>query len=413
MVEVPKQKSPPIPESTKSTSDEYLRRPSIKLLSKLVGIRSESGDEGEIADYIHTHLINNGIREESISRHKNNLVVRLGSADPDADVLLLDAHIDTVDIEPDDPLDARIENDRMYGRGGNDVKATAAVLISALLEANNDQELIQKLEANNQALYFTFTAEEEEGTNGMSSLINSGLLPKNIRAAIIAEPTGIGKDINGTKTARIGISERGREVFELKTVGVKAHSSRPYEGENAITKLIKDSYPVINWHEELSAQDPNAPTLEPTIIKGGKATNQLPDEATLVFDSRIPTGYDGESFEQMLQANLVHPDTIIRRTQERTLFPRSTPMDSPIIQLAQEVLRQDSIEPATYDRVAVSNATHLPPETHAIIIGLGEPEQSHTKNESVDLTQFPSAERFYSAIIKQAPDLLKKFSSKP
>lgn len=100
----------------------------VSLLQELVRIRSPYFEEAEITEFVHGWLNERGLdpeyhpvsEPEMTGFEGNNVLARLSGTDPEAPTLLLNAHMDTVQLVKawtEDPLSGRIENGRLYGQG--------------------------------------------------------------------------------------------------------------------------------------------------------------------------------------------------------------------------------------------------------------------------------------------------------
>jgi acetylornithine deacetylase len=137
--------------------------------------------------------------------------------------LALSGHVDVVPVDEDewshDPWDATVEDDRLYGRGSNDMLGGVA---SILVAYDALRELGVDLSGD---LTLQTTIEEEAGgPGGVLSALERGYRPD---AAVIPEPSGL---------PDIGMASAGVMYFRLTVPGRSAHAARGYEGVNAIGK---------------------------------------------------------------------------------------------------------------------------------------------------------------------------------
>lgn len=359
------------------------------LLSQMVGIPSESTHEERVSEFLGDYLTSKGLR---IGHHRFNIHVTIGSGKPDASTLLFVSHIDTVAATSSwtiDPYAPTVKEGRMYGLGSNDAKASIAAMVHALIDVNNS-DLPEELAKRNQTILFIAAAEEEiAGWNGFRGMVGS--FP-HIKAVIIGEPTSL----------RIGNSQRGREVIDLTTHGRSAHSSRPYEGVNAARKLVEELGNIFGWHKELFSDDPDAPTLEPTILKSGEKTNQLPDQAVATLDSRTTQKFSGALVLATMEEHKLHPDTTILCREQNSVAAKFTQEKSPLIVCVKRILEETGINPITYAYPSASDFAFVPSEVHGIILGPGDSDQSHQADESVDLQQVFIAQRVFSGIMRSS-----------
>ncbi len=200
--------------------------------------------------------------------------------------ILLMSHIDVVD-GPDELFIPRIKDNALYGRGSIDDKYAAAlslVLLKVYLKR------LKKTGKNQNDLPFgvLITADEEiGGANGACKA-----LPEIKAEFSIA--------LDGGSLQKIVTKEKGIVKLKLVARGKTAHGARPWLGENAIENLIND-FQLLKTKFELSSPDRWHRTLNFSRIKGGNATNQVPDYAEALFDIRYTENDDMEAIFQNIQ----------------------------------------------------------------------------------------------------------------
>ena len=200
--------------------------------------------------------------------------------------LALTGHLDTVGVEGmDDPFSARVEGDRMYGRGTCDMKAGVAAMVVAAeraVESGHDGDVVLAL-----------VADEEHGSAGcvavLDHLTEGGRLPD---ACLVGEPTWLD----------VIVAHRGFSAVEVELHGRAAHSSRPWEGVNAVTLLGRLLGAVEERDALLAAREPHPHaghgSLMATVVRGGTAPFTLAARASAIVERRtVP----GESLHAGLQ----------------------------------------------------------------------------------------------------------------
>ena len=173
----------------------------------------DGAGEREIASFVADWCLTEGLEVEILGDERPSVVaVKRGSGGGRS--LLLNGHLDTVGVTGmGAPFEARIEGDRLYGRGAYDMKgALAAILLAASDVTGLRGDVI-----------VTLVADEELASIGTEAVV------EHLRAdaAIVVEPTDL----------RVAIAHRGFVGFELETEGVAAHGSRPDLGVDAIAKM--------------------------------------------------------------------------------------------------------------------------------------------------------------------------------
>lgn len=254
-------------------------------LSELVSIPSvtENKQENENAlHYVESKLSHLGLhfRYKSFEGHPTLVITTKDTKTPD---LFLVSHIDVVP-GLEELFIPRIEGGKMYGRGAYDMKMAIACYILLM------QELKDRLPDLNLGIMLT-SDEEIGGMNGVKRLLEEGYAPK---LAIL--PDG-GFDWN--------FEEAAKGVLHLKITakGISAHSSRPWLGENAIEKLMKNLKDLTAYFEEKKKGD-YFPTANIGLIQGGKATNLIPDHAEAKVDIRYPPEMKEQNILEDLKALL-------------------------------------------------------------------------------------------------------------
>ena len=243
-----------------------LRGDPIALTAVLVDIPSESRQEARIADEVEAAL-----REQTngfeIIRHGNAVLARTNLGRPTR--ALLAGHLDTVPAA--DNLPSWRTGDELHGCGTVDMKSGDAVFLH--LAATLEEP------ARDLTLVFYDCEEIEAAANGLSRIERE--LPHWLDAdvAILGEPSGGYIEAGCQGTLRVVVT----------ATGTRAHSARPWLGDNAIHKLgaVLDRLAAYEarhvdidgcmYREGLSA----------VRIDGGIAGNVIPDWASVTVNFRF------------------------------------------------------------------------------------------------------------------------------
>jgi succinyl-diaminopimelate desuccinylase len=232
--------------------------------------------------------------------------------------VVLMSHVDVVDAS-DDLFVPRLKDDTLYGRGSIDDKY--AVALSLVLV----QKYLHQLHAkgqNQDDLPFgvVITADEEiGGINGAREAL------QQIKAEFCIA-------LDGGSLKKIVVKEKGIIRLKLTASGRSAHGARPWLGENAIENLI-DDYQVLKKYFALNAPDFWQRTLNFSRIKGGNATNQVPDTAEALFDIRYTENDDMEKIFLEIQGK-IKGELVVERKEP--LFEGG---DSPYLDLLLEIAK--------------------------------------------------------------------------
>ncbi len=202
------------------------------------------------------------------------LPVTLAEVGPESGpCVVLHGHVDVVPGHPDQ-FDARIDGERLVGRGAYDMKgALAAILL--VFAAMRDQDRVRV------RLGVVADEESEEDTErGSEHIVDSGFIGD---FAITGEPTNL----------QIGVEAKGVQAVRLLVSGRAAHGATPWEGDNAVLKALDvfrsiESLPFARQSSELF----DRPSINLGRIWGGDALNKVPDRCVIDVDIRYLPGQD-------------------------------------------------------------------------------------------------------------------------
>jgi succinyl-diaminopimelate desuccinylase len=233
--------------------------------AELVAIPSLSHDEGAMADLVETALRQCGWLE--VDRIGHNVVGRtsLGRAQR----LMVAGHLDTV--PPNNNTEPRLDGDTLWGLGSSDMKGGLAVMLD--LATSTPTPAVD--------LTWCFYACEEisRDDSGLVQLWHERPELLAADAAILGEPTGALVEAGCQGTLRVGVS----------LTGVRAHTSRPFMGRNAIHRLEPVLAAVAHWPSREVTLDgcTFAEQLQAVAVSGGVAANVVPDSASLTINFRF------------------------------------------------------------------------------------------------------------------------------
>jgi succinyl-diaminopimelate desuccinylase len=255
----------------------------VELTMAICDIESVSGNEAALAAEVETLL--SECAHLSVVRD-GNAVVASTNLNRSSRVVIA-GHIDTVPIANNLPTQLHhFEREQVIvGRGTVDMKAGVAVMLKLAVELENP----------NVDVTWVFYDNEEVASdlNGLGRLVRNR--PELIKGdfAVLCEPT----------SALIEGGCNGTIRIEVSATGKKAHSARPWMGENAIHKLA----PAL---EKLAAYEPQTlnvdgldyrESLNAVLATAGIATNVIPDQATLTVNYRFAPSRSGEEAEALMR----------------------------------------------------------------------------------------------------------------
>ncbi|MFD2101508.1 M20 family metallopeptidase [Flagellimonas iocasae] len=348
------------------------------------------GNEEEIARYVGGILESHGFAVDYPKYDEGRLhVIATKGLSNSIPPIVLTGHFDVVPLGDKTwsykPLEAVIENGKLFGRGSTDMKAAVAAMIIAAVESFEDQ-------APPGGVKLILTANEELGCLGAKSLCDVGYDIGAASAIIVGEPT----------SNLPYIAHKGGLYLTAKTFGVTAHSSMPELGDNAIYKAAR----AIAKIEKLkfdTEKDPNLgyPTINVGKIEGGLNLNSVPDKAEFTIDVRSTSKYKNKQALQKLREILGEEVTIEKMVD---LSAVSTDEDHPFIQKIYAICKFDPTQKnAKKAAPFLTDASVLTPWINAptVILGPGEPKMAHQTDEFCYVDKIHEAVDLYKKIIIQ------------
>jgi glutamate carboxypeptidase len=181
--------------------------------------------------------------------------------------ILLLAHIDTVFPTGTLAKMPFYEKDgKVFGPGVSDMKGGIVVALTALAALRETGKLVRPVT-------ILFTSDEEIGSGSSRALIEK--LAAQSDLVLVLEP---GLLDGSVKTWRKGVGE-----FTLRVRGLAAHAGGDHEkGRNAIEEI---SHQVLTIQKMTDYS--KGTTLNVGMIRGGIASNVIPDEASAEVDMRV------------------------------------------------------------------------------------------------------------------------------
>lgn len=278
----------------------------LSLAEQLISYDTSSEDGvHEAAGFIKGWLDSRGVEtEQGVCRGLP--VITAAHGDPGDPTVILHGHIDVVPAETGQFV-ARIEGDRMYGRGTYDMKAALAAMMLAL---PSDESPVPGLRV---VLAIVSDEESEEAENRGSSYL--------VRSAQSHSPSQFGPGmgltgdfaITGEPTnMHVGVAAKGVLALRLGVSGRAAHGSTPWLGDNAILRAVEmfrglESLPFARQSSELF----DRPSINLGRIWGGDALNKVPDYCAIDVDIRfLPEQDPAEIRQQVLGLNPASIETI-------------------------------------------------------------------------------------------------------
>ena len=324
------------------------------LYKQLVEINTtlSAGSCTDAAKAMAIHLKAAGLPEEDVHvivapnyPKQGNLVATLHGTAPNADAILLLAHLDVVEADREDwerdPFTLIEEDGYFYGRGTADDKAMAAIFVDAFMDF---KQTGYQPEATIK-LALTCGEETPYPFNGVEYLVNNH---RDLISAAFALNEGARGFLDSDGNRVFNGVQAGEKIYQDYRLEIRnpgGHSSRPvkdnaiYRLAIALTRLSSSSFPIefnattrgfFDRMSEIEAgqtaddmrailrnppdpdalaritEDPNynailRTTCVATMLDAGHAPNALPQRASANVNCRILPGHTQEEIRQTLE----------------------------------------------------------------------------------------------------------------
>lgn len=305
----------------------------VALASRLIGFETV-GPEGvlEAAGFVEGWLEARGI--EVATEEVRGLPVLKAEVGPeDAPTVVLHGHLDVVPGLPGQ-FEARVEGERLFGRGAYDMKGALAAMLAtaAALRESDDVRVRLGIVGDEES--------EEEAERGSDALVDGGFVGD---FAITGEPTDL----------QIGVEAKGVLALRLEVSGVAAHGATPWLGDNAVLKAHDvfrsiESLPFARHSSELF----DRPSINLGRILGGDALNKVPDRCAIDVDIRYLPDQDPETVLGQVREL---PDVEVKPLLHRP--PAVVDRHSPFVRcLSEAVSAHHEGEPMSVGRDGASDA---------------------------------------------------------
>lgn len=267
----------------------------LSLAEQLISYDTSSEDGvHEAAGFIKGWLDSRGVQtEQGVCRGLP--VITATHGDPDSPTVIFHGHIDVVPAEQGQ-FEARVEGDRLYGRGAYDMKAALAAMMLALPTDEDPVPGVQVVlgivsdeeseEAENRGSNYLVRDPGDSGPDGASG--GMGLTGD---FAITGEPTNM----------HVGVAAKGVLALRLSVTGRAAHGSTPWLGDNAVLRAVDlfrgvESLPFARESSELF----DRPSINLGRIWGGDALNKVPDFCAIDVDIRFLPHQDPATIREQI-----------------------------------------------------------------------------------------------------------------
>ena len=278
----------------------------------------------------------------------------------------------------------KLEGECVWGRGACEQKGSLAAMIAAIrfIGVNKVQ-----LPAN---LYFVVSTAGETG--------------RHDSLAHVLDHANLDADwciIDGPPEIQLG--NKGRIDVLVIVRGKQSHSSRPWEGINAIEgamQVLERLKPLMPYPEDKAHPELGKVSLTPNFIESfPKATHTIQSECRIMFDRRLLPGDDPEKAIQQIKDAVGKIEPFAIEVQPRDfMYPSEVEKDAEIVQALDHAIRTMLGQQPAYSFSTAANDTGLFNfrKIQAINYGARDIRFQHTDHDLVSINSVFNAAKVFS-----------------
>jgi acetylornithine deacetylase/succinyl-diaminopimelate desuccinylase-like protein len=347
-------------ESAKRIIERNLQYDEVKrLLVKLVQHASPQTEQLEaepqvlrlIRDVIKPELEQAGLHP-SIDE-KGNLVLRLNGRGNSGRLMLIGYAMNAAPSTMENPYSGAIvdgapyelDGECVWGRGACEQKGSLAAMMAAtrFIGAN-------KIELPADLYFVVSTAGETGRHDSLAYVLDHGKVKTDW--CIIDGPP------------EIQLGNKGRVDVLVTVRGKQAHSSRPWEGINAIEgamRVLEKLKPLMPFPEEKAHPELSKVTLTPNAIESfPKATHTIQGECRIMFDRRLLPGDDPKKAVQQMRDAIGKIEPFEIEIEPRDfMYPSEVGKDADVVQALDHSIRTMLGQQPAYSFSTAANDTGL------------------------------------------------------
>ena len=342
-----------------------------------------------IQETIKPELEKDGVRP--VIDDMGNLVATLKGAGPGKSLLLVSYAMNAAPATMQNPYSGeiidgtpyQIEGECVWGRGACEQKGSlAAMMMAVKVIARYQAELAADL------IFATSTAGETGRHLSVSHILSQNKIKTDW--GILDGPP------------QIQLANKGRIDILVSVKGKPTHSSRPWDGINAVqgaVKVLERLNPLMPYPSEKTHPELGQVSLTPTSIHSfPKATHTVPAECQILLDRRLLPGDDPTEAVQDLETAIgaIDPYGIEVRGEDFS-YPSEVSQDAEVVKaLGQSIRTMLGREPEYTFAAAALDAGFLNREgIQSVSYGPRDIRFQHTDHELVSVTDvFETAKVF-------------------
>lgn len=329
--------------------------------AKLLEIPSATSDIAKVndaVDLMHARLSAAGVACAVETAADGRKALYASTAPGKAQDYLLVVHLDVVSAEPEQFV-PRFEDNRVYARGAYDCKGNAVIAAQVLEDLNGKA-----------SVGVVFASDEETGGLSTKMMAERGYVAKKL---VLVFDSG---------TYGAYYAQKGNFYVLARARGRGGHSSRPWECDNPIDRLV-DGCARVRAAWPGPTEDRWCNVVTATVVSGGDTRNKIPDFADVWYNLRYIDDGAPDRLCDMLEK--VGGFEIVERRS--TGGPIETDRNHPEVRrfIAARRAKWPDRNPELSRMLAMTDARHYAGRGAPVLISGSCGGDEHSANEWIDL----------------------------
>ncbi|HUK39807.1 MAG TPA: M20/M25/M40 family metallo-hydrolase [Candidatus Acidoferrales bacterium] len=278
----------------------------------------------------------------------------------------------------------KLEGECVWGRGACEQKGSLAAMLAAVRFVGAN-----RIELPGDLYFVVSTAGETGRHDSLAYVLDHG----EVKADWCV--------IDGPPEIQLG--NKGRVDVAVIVKGKQAHSSRPWEGINAIEgamQVLERLKRLMPYPEDKAHPELGKVSLTPNAIESfPKATHTIQSECRIMFDRRLLPGDNPEKAIQQMRDAIGKIDPFEIEVQRRDfMYPSEVERDAEVVQALDHAIRTMLGQQPSYSFSTAANDTGLFNfrKIQAINYGARDIRFQHTDHDLVSINSVFNAAKVFS-----------------